>query len=95
LHYIYDAAGKPIWLLGANNANGLPHAETPLYQYSGYCAVCTGPEPTNQEVGVFTLDYADEGNAMWNLNYILASPLRGSIDRTDITEKLTIPLVCQ
>ena len=95
LHYIYDSAGKPIWLLGANNANGLPHAETPLYQYSGYCAVCTGPEPTNQEVGVFTLDYADEGNAMWNLNYILASPLRGSIDRTDITEKLTIPLVCQ
>jgi len=95
LHYIYDAAGRPIWLLGANDANGLPHAETPLLQYSGYCAVCSGPDPTNQEVGVFTLDYADEGNAIWNLNYILAPPLSGSIDRTDITAKLTVPLICQ
>jgi hypothetical protein len=95
LHYIYDAEGKPVWLLAANDTTDLPHADVTLLQFSGYCAVCTGAVPTNQEVGLFSLDYADEISATWNLNYVLAFPLSGSVDRTDSTEKLTVPLICQ
>jgi len=95
LHYIYDANGNPVWLLGANVTDGLPHAEVPLLQFSGYCAVCSGATPTSQEVGVLTLDYADDSNMTWNLDYVLMPPLSGSVDRTDVAEKLTDPLVCQ
>jgi hypothetical protein len=95
LHYIYDAQGRPVWLLGAGGTAGLPHAEITLTQFSGYCAVCSGNAPTYQDVGVFTLDYADEDNLTWNLNYLLNSPLSGMIDRTDDARKLTVPLPCQ
>lgn len=95
LHYIYDSEGQPVWLLGANVNDGLPQAEIPLQQFSGYCAVCSGPAPTAREVGLFTLDYTNEGSAGWNLNYVLAEPLSGSIDRSDDVIKLTTPLVCQ
>ena len=95
LHYIYDGQGNPTWLLGAGVNAGLPNAEVPLLQFSGYCAVCSGDTPTNQEVGLFTLDYTDEASATWNLNYVLADPLGGTVNRTDDTDKLTVPLVCQ
>ena len=95
LHYIYDAQGKPVWLIGAGANESLPHAEITLTQYSGYCAVCSGPTPTSLEVGVFTLDYADEISATWNLNYILNSPLSGTVNRPDDADKLTIPIACQ
>ncbi len=95
LQYLYDDKGRPIWLLGANLIEGLPHAEAPLLQFSGYCAVCTGPEPTTQEVGLFTIDYTDETSASWNLNYVLAPPLSGSVNRTDPGGKLTTTLTCQ
>jgi hypothetical protein len=81
--------------LGAGVTAGLPHAEITLTQFSGYCAVCSGNAPTYQDVGVFTLDYADEDNLTWNLNYLLNSPLSGMIDRTDDARKLTVPLPCQ
>jgi len=96
LHYIYDDRGRPVWLLGANVNDSLPNIqEMSLLQYDGYCAVCSGTEPTTKEVGLFTGDYADELNATWNLNYVLEAPLSGSVDRTDETMKLTVPLVCQ
>jgi len=95
LHYIYDAKGKPVWLLGAGTVAGLPHAEIVLTQYSGYCAACSGSTPTNSTVGVFTLDYADEDSATWNLNYMLNSPLSGMVNRTDDASKLTVPIACQ
>lgn len=95
LHYIYDGQGNPVWLLGASVNNGLPHTEMSLLQYTGYCAVCTGDEPTSQEVGVLTMDYTDEVSATWNLDYILAPPLAGSVKRSDDVAKLTVPLLCQ
>ena len=95
LHYIYDGQGNPVWLLGANVNDGLPQAEISLLQFRGYCAVCSGDTPTNQEVGLFTLDYSDEFNASWNLNYVLAAPVVGTANRTDDTDKLTVPLACQ
>jgi len=95
LHYIYDDRGRPVWLIGAGVTDGLPHAEIPLTQYSGYCAVCSGTTPTSQEVGVMTLDYADESNMTWNLDYMLMPPLSGAVNRTDDARKLTVPLSCQ
>ncbi len=95
LHYIYDARGRPVWLIGAGVTDGLPHAEIPLLQFSGYCAVCTGSAPTSAEVGVLTMDYADENNVTWNLNYMLNAPLSGAVNRTDDARKLTVPLSCQ
>ncbi|MDX2417766.1 MAG: S8 family serine peptidase [Xanthomonadales bacterium] len=95
LHYIYDAKGKPVWLLSAGVAAGLPHAEVSLMQFSGYCAVCTGSTPTSLEVGVFELDYSDEDSANWNFNYILNSPLSGTVNRTDDVDKLTTPIACE
>jgi hypothetical protein len=95
LHYIYDARGRPVWLNGAGGTAGLPHTEIPLSQFSGYCPVCTGNPPTSAEVGVLTLDYADESNLTWNLDYLLNSPLSGTINRTDAASKLTVPLPCQ
>ena len=95
LHYIYDGAGQPVWLLGANVNDGLPQAEIPLLQFSGYCAVCSGDAPTSQEVGLLTLEYSDDATASWNLDYVLAAPLGGSVDRSDDVIKLTTPLVCQ
>jgi subtilisin family serine protease len=95
IHYIYDDLGKPVWLIGAATADGLPNIqELSLGQWSGYCAVCTGDTPTKEPVGVFTGDFSDENNMTWNLNYVLNAPLSGSIDRTDDTRKLTVPLIC-
>jgi subtilisin family serine protease len=94
LHYIYDANGSPVWLQAADTLVGLPHTETALMQYSGYCAVCTGDVPTSRAVGVFTMDYVDDQNAGWNLDYLLLPPLSGSVKRSDVVAKLTVPLPC-
>ncbi len=64
-------------------------------QWSGYCAVCTGDTPSQEPVGLFTRDYADEYNMTWTLDYVLNPPLSGTITRTDVTEKLTVSQVCQ
>jgi subtilisin family serine protease len=95
LHYIYDAHGRPVWLIGSTGTEGLPNAEVPLLQFQGYCAVCSGSTPTSEEVGVMTLDYADESNVTWNLDYLLMPPLSGTVDRTDDARKLTRTLDCE
>ncbi len=96
IHYIYDDLGKPVWLIGADATDNLPDTpEMSLLQWNGYCAVCSEIVPSNETVGVFTRDFVDEANMSWNLNYVLNPPLSGSVDRTDITEKLTNLLSCQ
>ena len=93
VHYVYDSLGRPVWLNGADGS-GPDGREIGLLQWSGFCAVCTGPAPTFETVGVFTRDYASETSMSWNLDYVLSPPLAGSIDRTDDTWKITNPLVC-
>ncbi len=95
LHYIYDASGNPVWLQAANENTGLPQAEMPLMQFEGYCAVCSGDVPASQDVGIFSIDYSGENDAGWNLDYVLAPPLSGSINRSDTVGKLTALLGCQ
>jgi subtilisin family serine protease len=96
VHYLYDSSGNPIWLNGADATDNLPNAtEMALFQWEGYCAVCSGANPVPREVGIFTRDFADESTMSWNLDYALIPPLSGLINRTDETEKLTARLNCQ
>ena len=96
VHYIYDSRGRPVWLTAADATDNLPNArEMSMLQWTGFCAACTGPAPTYQEVGVFTRDYMDENNMTWNLDYMLNPPLSGSANRSDVTAKLTTELACQ
>ena len=97
IHYIYDDMGRPIWLLSAPEPQSPATREAPLSQFGGFCAVCAGDanDVTLESVGVFTRDYASEESMTWNLDYVLKSPLGGSIDRTDLTFKLTAPIACQ
>ncbi len=96
LHYVYDDAGNPAWLLGAAGTTNIPDSqEMPLSQFSGFCAVCTGDKPTSETVGTLTREYADEENMTWNLDYVLNAPLSGSVNRWDDTRKLTLTQACQ
>ena len=95
VHYIYDDDGNPVWLTAASGPQPPTSTDMPLLQWSGYCAACTGADPTFETVGVFTRTFFDEANMNWTLDYVLSPPLAGSITRTDDTQKLTIKQVCQ
>jgi subtilisin family serine protease len=95
LHYIYDESGNPVWLLGVPEPQSPTAVESPLSQYAGFCAVCAEKEVKVDPVGLFTRDFASEDSMSWNLNYVLKSPLGGTIDRSDDTSKLTATAVCQ
>jgi len=95
VHYIYDDSGKPVWLIGAPEPQSSTNPESSLLQFSGFCAVCAENPITVETVGLFTRSIVDEDNMTWNLDYLLNSPLSGSIDRTDNTIKLTAPVACQ
>ena len=96
LHYIYDDMGNPAWLLGAGGTDNIPGSqELPITQWSGFCAVCSGPEPTQETVGTLTREFADEKNMTWTLNYVLNAPLSGSVNRSDDAGKLTLSQACQ
>lgn len=95
VHYIYDDLGNPAWLLGSVATENLPgEQEMALSQWSGFCAVCSGIDPTRETVGMFVREYADEGNMTWNLDYVLNTPLSGSVNREDDVGKLTVSLAC-
>ena len=96
VHYIYDDRGNPIWLQTASAISGLPNGEEmTLSQWDGYCPTCARVEPTRDMVGLFTNNFLDEDNMTWTLDYVLESPLSGSVNRTDETSKLTTTMVCQ
>lgn len=95
VHYIYEDSGRPTWLIGTPNPQSSTNPEANLLQFDGYCAVCSEKTVTFEPVGLFTRDFESETSMTWNLNYVLNSPLSGSIDRTDSTTKLTAPVACQ
>jgi hypothetical protein len=96
VHYIYDDKGKPVWMIGLPETQGPTETEMPLYQFGGYCAVCSETETTIDAVGIFSKDFASEDELGWNLNYTLIPPLSGSVDRADgVVTKLTLPIACQ
>ena len=95
VHYIYDDSGKPVWLIGAPEPQSSTSPEAGLLQFNGFCAVCAEKAITVDTVGLFTREITDENSMSWNLDYVLQSPLSGSVDRTDDTIKLTAPVACQ
>ncbi|MBT8070935.1 MAG: S8 family serine peptidase [Gammaproteobacteria bacterium] len=95
VHYIYDASGRPVWLIGAPEPQSAEAREADLLQFGGYCAVCAESELTIDTVGTFTRDFSSESAMTWNLNFDLIAPLSGTRDSTDDTAKLTMPMVCQ
>jgi hypothetical protein len=66
-----------------------------LWQYGGFCAVCSDLPLTTDTVGLFTREFTSESAMNWNLDYVLKAPLSGSINRSDDTSKLTTPVVCE
>ena len=97
VHYIYDDMGRPVWLIATPEPQSPTTRESPLSQFDGFCAVCAGSADDIgiESVGMFTRDFASEESMTWNLDYVLKSPLGGSINRTDLTFKLTAPVACQ
>lgn len=94
LHYLFDAAGEPRWLLGAEGQPTPTGSDIPLVQYRGFCPNCVG-SVTDEEVGVLSIDLTAENSGSWTLDYMLADPLTGDIDRTDNVLKLTQRLDCE
>jgi len=95
VHYLFDDRGRPVWLIGAPDPQSPSVSESTLSQFSGYCAVCSEDELTNEPVGLFTRDFFSEDTMRWNLNYVLLPPLSGSVNRTDDTAKLTARVACE
>jgi hypothetical protein len=95
VHYIYDGSGRPVWLIGTPEPQSSTDPESVLLQFDGFCAVCSADPITMDTVGLFSRDFISEDSMTWNLDYVLKSPLNGSVDRADATSKLTAPLVCE
>jgi hypothetical protein len=95
IHYLFDAMGNPRWLLALPDPQTPTATEMPLYQFTGYCAVCEETAVDLQPMGVFTRIFDDESTGSWTLDYVFEAPLSGSVMRTDSVVKLTNPLVCE
>jgi subtilisin family serine protease len=95
VHYIYDDHGRPVWLIGAPEPQSSSNPESALLQFDGFCAVCPEKTVTIETVGLFTREFDSEDSMTWNLDYVLKTPLAGSVDRLDDTIKLTAPIACQ
>ena len=92
IHYLFDDAGKPRWLFAQDVVNT---DELPMYQFSGYCAVCEAGSVSSETVGVLERSFDSESTGSWTLDYLFNSPLSGSVKRTDQIIKLTDELDCQ
>jgi hypothetical protein len=97
IHYLFDAAGAPRWLLAQDpSGSGSPtDRELPMLQYSLYCSVCAPMEQTSTVMGLLTRDFTGETSGSWKLDYVLEPPLVGSMQRTDQIVKLTTTNDCQ
>jgi hypothetical protein len=101
VHYIFDDSGRPVWLIGTPEPLSPTEPQSPtepesaLLQFSGFCSVCSDLPLTNVMVGLFTREFTSESSMNWNLDYVLKAPLSGSINRSDDTSKLTIPVTCE
>ena len=93
INFIYDGNGNPAWLQGSNGDT--EKREMNMRQWTGFCPVCTGDDPSKVPVGVFTRDYTSETEMSWTLEYTLNPPLTGAINRPDVTQKLTVPQACE
>jgi len=95
IHYLFDDDGAPRWLVAQDlDQPGPTNSELPMLQFRGYCAVCEGPPPTFEDMGVLTRSFSSETAGSWTLDYLFREPLGGSVQRTDQIIKLTDTLDC-
>ncbi|MCH8058644.1 MAG: hypothetical protein IIB78_12330, partial [Proteobacteria bacterium] len=96
IHYLFDALGLPRWLFAQDLDEPAPtNPEMPMLQFSGYCAVCAQANVASQTVGVLARSFSSETTGSWTLDYLFASPLSGSVERTDQIVKLTNTIPCE
>jgi subtilisin family serine protease len=96
IHYFFDAVGMPRWLFAQDIDEPAPtNPEIPMLQFSGYCAVCSKAAVSSQPVGVLERSFSSETEGSWTLDYLFASPLSGSVERTDQIVKLTDTITCE
>ena len=96
IHYLFDAVGVPRWLFAQDEDQPAPdNPEIPMYQFSGYCAVCNEQTVSSKPVGVLARSFSSEPTGSWTLDYLFSAPLSGSIKRTDQISKLTEKINCE
>ena len=95
IHYLYDDAGHPRWLVAQNPQNPSPTlAELPMLQFTGYCAVCEPSEVSFDVIGTLERGFDSETTGNWLLDYVFNPPLSGSAERADSIVKITDTLDC-
>ena len=92
IHYLFDDSGRPRWLFAQDVVNT---NELPIFQFSGYCAVCEASNVSSEAAGMLERSFDSESTGSWTLDYLFNSPLSGSVKRTDQIIKLTDELDCQ
>jgi hypothetical protein len=96
IHYLFDDSGRPRWLFAQDLVDSEPtNSELPMFQFSGYCAVCEASSVSSETVGMLERSFDSESTGSWTLDYLFKSPLSGSVERTDQIIKLTDALDCQ
>lgn len=96
IHYLFDGAGLPRWLVAQNPGGGAPtDPDLAMLQFTGFCAVCAESAVSFEVMGTLQRTFSSESAGSWTLDYLLEPPLNGSADRTDQIIKLTGTLDCQ
>jgi hypothetical protein len=97
IHYLFDAAGLPRWLIAQETSGtGAPTApDLPMLQFHGFCAVCAESDVAFEIMGTLQRSFSSESAGNWTLDYLFEPPLSGSVERTDQIVKLTDTLDCQ
>jgi subtilisin family serine protease len=96
IHYLFDDSGRPRWLYAQDLVEPEPtNNELPMFQFSGYCAVCEASSVSSVTVGALERSFDSESTGSWTLDYLFKSPLSGSVNRTDQISKLTDEMDCQ
>jgi subtilisin family serine protease len=90
IHYLYDAAGEPRWLLAAG---AFTDTDLPMLQFQGFPPNGRG-SVTSSNVGNVGVDYDDNDSGVWALDYTFASPARGSVTRSEDIVRLSNELGC-
>jgi hypothetical protein len=92
IHYLFDAAGRPRWLIAQDpgGAGAPTEPELAMLQFSGFCAVCAESNVSFEIMGTLQRTFSSETTGSWTLDYLFEPPLSGSVERTDQIVKLPL-----
>lgn len=83
--FVFDAAGKPRWLLGSAPFSGSGQVEIPMNRFTGFCRQCETRELGIEAAGQLTLDLRQSSNDLGagNLLSVDVQPAAGSVWQRD------------